>query len=429
VSTVVSAPAAVVVDTTAPVIVLNPSTGTNAPITGTVTDVGGAVGTVQVTTTDTTTGVATTATVVVDPVTGTFTTPAPAVTGTYTVTVAATDTANNVSTVVSAPAAVVVDTTAPASPVFGVVGGNITGTAEVGCNITVYINGVAQQSAATDNLGNFSVAAPTAPGTYTITATAADVAGNTSAAATLTDATGAPVNLVVVDPTTAGGAPSGTDIGVEGQTLYATGEEHELEGGEGNDTLYGRVGTEELDGEEGNDTLHGSHGNEELEGGEGNDTLYGGKGNDLLEGGDGSDVFAWSLADRGTDKHAAVDTIADFNKTRDSIDLRNLLDGGVGDKDGHEGGDDAVDNLLNYIRVGKDGGDTVLHISSEGKFGNGESYSANKEDQTIVIKDVDLTVQRDERHGDHGHGHEPNVDQTATLLSMLKNGNLNVNMD
>ncbi len=192
--------------------------------------------------------------------------------------------------------------------------------------------------------------------------------------------------------------------------------------------MYGRVGTEELDGEEGNDTLYGSSGGEELEGGAGNDTLYGGKGNDLLEGGDGSDVFAWSLADRGA-KNAAVDTIADFDKARDSIDLRNLLDGGVGDEDGYEGDDDAVGNLLNYIRVGKDGGDTVLHISSEGKFGNGESYSANKEDQTIVIKDVDLTVKQDHDERGKGHEHEPNVDQTATLLSMLKNGNLNVNMD
>ncbi|MBI5438660.1 MAG: type I secretion C-terminal target domain-containing protein [Nitrosomonadales bacterium] len=164
------------------------------------------------------------------------------------------------------------------------------------------------------------------------------------------------------------------------------------------------------------DTLSGLGGNDFVYGGAGNDNLSGGDGNDTLTGGADNDVFAWTLADRGTAGHAAVDTITDF-KQGDSLDLRNLLDGGEGDEDGYEGDEDATGNLLDYISVEKVGNDTVLHISSEGKFDDGE-YKSSKEDQTIVLKDVDLTVQ------ENGH-----VDQTATLLKMLQNGNLNTNMD
>ncbi len=197
-----------------------------------------------------------------------------------------------------------------------------------------------------------------------------------------------------------------------------------LTGTSGNDTLVGGAGNDTLSGGKGNDTLFGNAGNDTLSGGNGDDTLSGGRGNDTLTGWEGRDVFVWTLADRGTPGQAAVDTITDFNKSKDSIDLRNLLNGGKGDEDGHRGGeddhkddDDAVGNLLNYLSVSKSGNDTVLHISSEGKFNEG-----GMADQTIVFKDVDLTVSHGEggEHGEHG------VDQTATLLNMLKNGNLNV---
>jgi len=61
-------------------------------------DTGGAVGTVQVTTSNAATGTATTTTVAVDPATGAFTAPAPAATGTYTASVTATDVNGNTAT-------------------------------------------------------------------------------------------------------------------------------------------------------------------------------------------------------------------------------------------------------------------------------------------------------------------------------------------
>ena len=223
-----------------------------------------------------------------------------------------------------------------------------------------------------------------------------------------------------------------TEGGSGDDTLYGGSGKDELKGKGGDDTLYGDSGDDELEGGSGDDRLYGEAGGDELkgssgadilEGGSDNDELFGGAGNDTLTGGDGNDVFAWTLADRGTAGHVAVDTITDFNASKDSIDLRNLLDGGVGDEDGYEGDEDATGNLLNYINVEKVGNDTVLHISSKGEFEDGE-YSSSKEDQTIVLKDVNLTV---EKGGSCTDAHD--VDQTATLFKMLQNGNLNTNMD
>ena len=47
-------------------------------------------------------------------------------------------------------------------------------------------------------------------------------------------------------------------------------------------------------------------------------------------------------------------------------------------------------NLSQYLHFEKSGKDTVLHISSAGKFtGNAADYAPN-EDQTIILKNVDL---------------------------------------
>ncbi|MDO8811543.1 MAG: retention module-containing protein [Gallionella sp.] len=205
-----------------------------------------------------------------------------------------------------------------------------------------------------------------------------------------------------------------------------------LRGSHGDDTLVGGAGNDMLFGEQGKDHLEGGSGNDTLYGGQGKDTLKGGLGNDLLYGGEGKDIFAWSPADVGAPGNPAVDTIADFDHENDRIDLNNLLDGVVGDKND-------VGNLLSYINISKEGSDTVLRISSQGNFENGE-YHPSKEDQTIVIKNVDLTVKNGEHdeHGEHGGrdehgGHDEHggydVDQAATLLKMLQNGNLNVNTD
>ncbi|MFM6345329.1 MAG: calcium-binding protein, partial [Dolichospermum sp.] len=127
-------------------------------------------------------------------------------------------------------------------------------------------------------------------------------------------------------------------------TLNSGGGQDRLEGGDGDDLLSGGTGNDGdyydfenyfgLYGGDGNDTLNGEAGNDELYGGNNNDTLQGtnnGIGEqDYLEGGTGSDRFI--LADTtktfyddgnstlpGDNDYA---TIADFNTTDDTIQLR-----------------------------------------------------------------------------------------------------------
>ncbi|WP_281286431.1 calcium-binding protein [Pleionea sediminis] len=71
-----------------------------------------------------------------------------------------------------------------------------------------------------------------------------------------------------------------------------SGQEHNLDGGSGNDKLEGHNLTDTLIGGEGNDTLRGHSGN---------DTLIGGQGNDTLQGDYGDDTYRYSIG-FGNDK-------------------------------------------------------------------------------------------------------------------------------
>ncbi len=487
-----------VVDTSAPVITLDPSAGVNAPIMGTVTDTGGTVSSVQITVTNTETGMATTMTVPAQ-AGGTFTAPAPSGTGSYTVTVTAIDTAGNISTVGGTAAdIVVVDTTASAFITVGTVAGNdIVNAVEAGSTVAVTgtVGGDAKAGdTVTLTVGNHSYTGTVAAdGTYSISVsgsvlaananigvsvTATDVNGNSVTvtadrgyavditAPTVTISTDASIltvgevahlsfilseasnNFTAADITVTGGilanfagsgisytadfipTPNSTEPATvtvaSGSFSDAIGNSSEfasalsmsvntvvgetLTGGSGDDTMMGGTGNDILYGDEGKDHLEGGSGNDALYGEEGKDSLKGGLGNDLLYGGEGKDIFAWSPEDIGTPGNPEVDTIADFKHQNDRIDLSSLLEGvEVGQRD--------IGNLLSYINVGKEGSDTVLHISSQGGFDNGE-YHPGKEDQRIVIENVDLTVQTGS-----------DVDQARTLLNMLKNDNLNVNGD
>ncbi|MFM6244266.1 MAG: DUF4214 domain-containing protein [Dolichospermum sp.] len=79
----------------------------------------------------------------------------------------------------------------------------------------------------------------------------------------------------------------------------------------------------------GNDSLTGGTGNDTLTGGAGNDTLIGGAGSDNLTGGAGNDIFRYTaLTDSNagtlTGENLTFDTITDFTKGQDKIDVTGL---------------------------------------------------------------------------------------------------------
>jgi large repetitive protein len=157
-----------------------------------------------------------------------------------------------------------------------------------------------------------------------------------------------------------------------------------LTGTSGNDIIYGFAGNDEINAGEGNDILRGGTGDDKLNGGNGNDILIGGKGNDNLTGGLGVDVFKWDQGDDGAAGSPARDTIVDFNKAAvsqggDVLDVRDLLQG------------ENPTNLVNFMHFEKSGADTIVHISSNGGYTDG-NFSAGSTTQQIVLSGVDLTT-------------------------------------
>lgn len=111
-----------------------------------------------------------------------------------------------------------------------------------------------------------------------------------------------------------------TLLGGDGDNyLYGADGDDRLDGRGGNDRILGGNGNDRIDGGAGNDVLSGDHGDDRLEGGSGDDVLWGGYGNDIMYGGTGADIFAFADGDI-----SAYDTIVDFEKGRDKIDLRNI---------------------------------------------------------------------------------------------------------
>jgi len=135
-------------------------------------------------------------------------------------------------------------------------------------------------------------------------------------------AAGVTVRLDTAAAQDTGGAGTDTLRGVEGligsrfaDTLIGNSTHNRLDGGAGNDTLDGGLR---------NDTLLGGAGDDHLTGGSGNDRLIGGEGNDALRGGNGADIFVFeSPTDPGT-LASATDTIMDFARGADRIDLSGI---------------------------------------------------------------------------------------------------------
>jgi Ca2+-binding RTX toxin-like protein len=102
--------------------------------------------------------------------------------------------------------------------------------------------------------------------------------------------------------------------------LAGTAADDNLRGRSGADVLDAGSGNDSLTGRGGNDTLWGRDGNDVLSGGNGNDVLVSGAGTDMLTGGAGADRFVY-FAESGTRR---VDTITDFVRGSDQIDLHNI---------------------------------------------------------------------------------------------------------
>lgn len=92
-----------------------------------------------------------------------------------------------------------------------------------------------------------------------------------------------------------------------------------LVGFNGSDRLDGRGGADYLESNGGNDVLLGRSGADTLLGGNGKDQLTGGGGKDVQTGGAGKDQFIYGSATDG------VDTITDFEVSKDLIDVRGIL--------------------------------------------------------------------------------------------------------
>lgn len=223
------------------------------------------------------------------------------------------------------------------------------------------------------------------------------------------------------------------DLGVDHPSnadVYQFIQQHAVQFGASNgsaghdDTLLGGDGDDILFGQGGNDTLRGGSGHDVLYGGAGNDTLIGGAGNDTLIGGDGHDTFKWELSDQWTNGgHDAVtgpipvDTIKDFgrgdtygiggdtDKThQDVLDLSHLLQG----EENHAG------DLSQYLHFSKEGGDTVINVSSGGTL----NADGNGHDQQIVLEGrADLTS---------GHDLASPEGQSALINSLINDGKLKV---
>jgi hypothetical protein len=118
-----------------------------------------------------------------------FTTPTPLADGTHAFTATATDAVGNTSTT-SATLNIVIDTQAPAAPTITTektpTSDNtptVTGTAEANSTVMIYVGGNAAGTVKADANGNYTYTfnPAMADGSYVITATATDAAGNTSA--------------------------------------------------------------------------------------------------------------------------------------------------------------------------------------------------------------------------------------------------------
>jgi RHS repeat-associated protein len=94
--------------------------------------------------------------------------------------------------------------------------------------------------------------------------------------------------------------------------------------GRGNINGTGNIGNNTITGNSGNNSLVDTAGNDTLSGLIGNDTLTGGDGADLLTGGTGNDIFRYTAESESGTAPGTMDTITDFVKGQDKLDLSGI---------------------------------------------------------------------------------------------------------
>ncbi len=139
-------------------------------------------------------------------------------------------------------------------------------------------------------------------------------------------------------------SPSGNRGEASGDTYSSV---ESLVGSAYGDTLRGNGASNTIKGQGGRDTLYGRGGNDVLEGGSGSDKLYGQGGSDTLIGGSGADAFIFKTPSES--RGSSVDTIKDFRRGSDHIDLRGM------DANTKAGGDQAFSFIGKAAFHGKAG--------------------------------------------------------------------------
>lgn len=98
------------------------------------------------------------------------------------------------------------------------------------------------------------------------------------------------------------------------------------------DNTFGAPSTQQITGTAADDTIIGSQVRDEISAGAGNDFIYGGAGVDSITTGEGADVIRYTqIGDSYRTSKSYVDTILDFTRGEDRIDLSGLGFSGFGD--------------------------------------------------------------------------------------------------
>lgn len=144
------------------------------------------------------------------------------------------------------------------------------------------------------------------------------VGGDQIDAASYASATEGVLADLVARARNTGDAAGDVYVGIE--NLFGSSGSDRLYGTDARNVMLGDTGADLLVGRGGNDFLDGGDDGDILDGGAGDDVIIGGAGGDRMFGGAGSDRFVYRTL--GDDRGGGFDSIVDFRRGEDVIDLR-----------------------------------------------------------------------------------------------------------